>query len=96
VLHVLYKRYQQQTLMIVTDHADEVCRVISDITHHGSTLFKGIGPYEQVERTMVYSVVSADEVNKVISSVRSVDPQAFINSIKTTAVSGQFYRQPND
>ena len=45
---------------------------------------------------MVYSVVSADEVNKVVSGVRAADHGVFINSIKTDSVTGTFYRQPND
>lgn len=96
VLHGMYKRYQQQTLLIITDHPDEVCSVISRITNHGATLFKGVGPYENRERTMVYSVVSADEVSKVVSGVRAADSGAFVNSIKTDSVTGTFYRQPND
>lgn len=96
VLHGMYKRYQQQTLLIITDYPDEICDTIRTITNHGATLFKGEGNYEHKERTMVYSVVSADEVSKVLSGVRAVDKHAFINSIKTDSVSGTFYRQPND
>lgn len=96
VLHGMYKRYQQQTLLIITDYPDEICDVIRNITNHGATLFKGEGNYEHKERTMVYSVVSADEVNKVVASVRAVDHGAFVNSIKTDSVTGTFYRQPND
>jgi len=96
VLHGMYKRYQQQTLLIITDYPDEVCEVIRKITNHGATLFKGEGNYEHKERTMVYSVVSADEVNKVVSGVRAADHGVFINSIKTDSVTGTFYRQPND
>ena len=96
VLHGMYKRYQQQTLLIITDYPDEVCELIRKITNHGATLFKGEGNYEHKERTMVYSVVSADEVNKVVAGVRAVDKGAFVNSIKTDSVTGTFYRRPND
>lgn len=96
VLHTLYKRYQQQTLLIVTEKPEDVYKVIKEITHHGATLFHGTGLYEHKERTMVYSVVAADEVKKVIASVRAVDPTAFINSIKTNSLTGRFYRRPND
>ncbi len=96
VLHALYKRYQQNTLFIVTDHPETVCTVISDIAHHGATIFKGFGPYEQKERSMVYSVVSADEVNKVVAGVREADPKAFVNTLKTESLTGRFYRKAND
>lgn len=96
VLHALYKRYQQNTLFIVTDHPETVCQVISDIAHHGATVFKGFGPYEQKERSMVYSVVSADEASKVVAGVRAADPQAFVNTIETESLTGRFYRKAND
>ncbi len=96
VLHTLYKRYQQNTLFIVTDHPEKVCTIISDIAHHGATIFKGFGPYEQKERSMVYSVVAADEVSKVVTAVHAVDPKAFVNTLKTESLAGRFYRKPND
>lgn len=96
LLHMLYKRYQQQTLLIITEQPEEVYRVIKDITHHGATLFKGTGLYEHQERTMIYSVVAADEVKRVVASVRAVDSHAFVNSIKTNSLTGRFYRRPND
>lgn len=96
VLHATYKRYQQQTLLIITDVPEKICSVISEITHHGSTLFKGTGPYENRERTMVYSVVAADEAKKVVSAVRTLDPSAFVNTLNTDTVTGRFYHRPND
>lgn len=96
VLHVLYKRYQQQTLLIVTDRPEDVYRVITEVTHHGATLFKGTGLYAHQERTMIYSVVAADEVKKVVTGVRAVDGHAFVNSIKTNSLTGRFYHRPND
>jgi len=96
VIHMMYKRYQQKTLLIITEKPDEVYHAIKDITNHGATLFRGTGLYEQKERTMVYSVVSADEVTRVIASVRRADPKAFVNSIKTNSLAGNFYRHPND
>lgn len=96
VLHTLYKRYQQQTLLIVTDKPKEVYDTIKQVTNHGATLFHGTGLYEHKDRSMVYSVVAADEVKRVISNVRSVDAHAFINSIKTNSLTGHFYRRPND
>lgn len=96
VLHVLYKRYQQQTLLIVTEQPEAVYQAIREITNHGATLFKGTGLFQHKERTMIYSVVAADEVKRVIASVRALDPHAFVNSIKTNSLSGHFYHRPND
>ena len=96
VLHTLYKKYQQQTLFIVTNHPRAVCDAISQVSHHGATILQGEGSYELEERNMVYSVVSSAESKHVINAVRTVDPKAFINSIKTTELSGRFYHKPED
>lgn len=96
VLHTLYKKYQQQTLFIVTNHPRAVCDAISQVSHHGATILQGEGSYELEERNMVYSVVSSAESKHVIKAVRDVDEHAFINAIKTSQLSGRFYQKPED
>jgi uncharacterized membrane-anchored protein YitT (DUF2179 family) len=96
VLHLLYKNYQQQTLFIVTNNAAAVCAAISDISHHGATIMKGEGSYEGHERSVVYSVVSSYEAQRVISAIKAVDGKAFINAIKTETLQGQFYHKPRE
>ncbi|MGN1156717.1 MAG: YitT family protein [Agathobacter sp.] len=96
VLHLLYKNYQQQTLFIITNKAAAVCEAISNISHHGATIMKGEGSYEGHERSVVYSVVSSYECQKVISAIKKVDEKAFINAIKTEKIQGSFYHKPKD
>ena len=96
VLGTVYKRYQKRTLFIITDQPEAVYKEIMENTHHGATLFRGTGLYEQKERAMVYSVVSADEIKRVLSRVRAADSHAFINCLKTDSLAGRFYRKPND
>ena len=94
VLHLLYKRYQQQTLFIVTNKPDEVCQAIDAVSHHGATVLSGEGSFEHHKRSIVYSVVSSAESKNVIKAVKEADPIAFINEIRTQQVSGKFYHKP--
>lgn len=94
-LHILYKKYQQQTLFVVTDIPREVCRVIFEISHHGATVLEGAGAYENCKRSMVYSVVSSAESKRVIRAVKEADPGSFVNAIRTEQLLGQFYLRPN-
>ena len=94
VLHVLYKKYQQKTLFVVTNHLQEISNAIAEVSNHGATILEGEGSYEHCERYVVYSVVSSAESEKVIKAVRETDPQAFINAIRTEQVSGRFYQKP--
>ena len=96
VLHMLYKKYQQETLFVVTNRAKEVYEAISKTTHHGATIIEGEGSYEHRERKVVYSVVSGSESKKVIAAIKAADPEAFVNAIKTDQLSGRFYQSPNE
>lgn len=94
VLHMMYKRYQRHTLFIITDNPTEVYNAIKEETNHGATLFKGIGCYKNEERNMLYSVVSSDEIHRVLARIRKVDENAFIDIIQTDRISGFFYERP--
>ncbi len=96
VLHALHRRYQKQTLLIVTKKPDEVYEVIKDMTNHDATLIKGEGCYMKQECNILYSVVGRDEVRKVLNRVRETDPAAFVNMIRTESLAGRFYQRPND
>ena len=93
VIHTLYRKYQQITLFIVTDHPDEICDLISDISHHGATTWKAQGYYNHTDRTLVYSIVSSAEASKVVKAIKEIDKSAFINLIKTQQLLGRFYRR---
>ena len=95
-LHALFKRYQHRTLWIVTDRPDEVYAIIRDDTHHAATLFNGTGLYRNEPRSMIYTVLSGDDVRRVVHDVRQVDPQAFINAQRTDLLTGRFYHRPQD
>lgn len=96
VLHLHYKKYQQQTLFIVTNHAKEVYEAIARVTNHGATIIDGEGSYEHKERKVVYSVVSSAESKVVVRTVKEADPHAFVNIIKTEQIAGRFYQKPNE
>lgn len=96
MLHTLYKKYQQQTLLVVTDKPREVCEEIYKISHHGATIIKAEGSYKRMERAMIYSVVSSAESKKVVARVKEIDPQAFVNVMKTEQLYGRFYQAPNE
>lgn len=96
VLHMLYRRYQKQTLFIVTNKPQEVCQAIYTSSKHGATILEGEGSYEHCERNVVYSIVSREENRKVICAIKDADEKAFINVVKTEVLSGYFYQKPTE
>lgn len=95
VLRTLYKKFQQSTLFIVTTKPSEVCQAIYQVSRHGATILEGEGSFEHCERNVVYSIVSAAQSRKVLHSIREVDPEAFVNEVKTQKLTGRFY-QPKE
>ncbi|WP_338070080.1 YitT family protein [Eubacterium aggregans] len=96
VITTLYHKYQQQTLFILTEKPQEVCQAIYEISRHGATILNGVGSYELVERNMVYSIVSRGEVKQIMNEMRRIDPNAFVNSIRTQEIQGYFYQKPTE
>ena len=96
VVHILYRKYQHETLFIVTNKATEVYEVISKMSNHGATIMEGEGSYEHQERKIVYSVVSSAQSKSIIREVKKADQHAFVNAIKTEQIAGRFYQKPNE
>ena len=96
VVRNLYKKFQQSTLFIVTDKPDAVCQVIYDVSEHGATILEGEGSYEHCERNIIYSVVSSAQSKKVINAIKAIDPEAFVNEIKTQKLRGKFIQPKED
>ena len=96
VIQIMYKRYQKQTLFIISDKSNEIYLAIRDLTNHDATLFRGIGCYEEKERTLIYSVINSEAKRELIPLIRSIDPHAFINVVKTEELDGRFHDIPHD
>ena len=69
---MLNKRYQKNTLLIVTSKPEEVEDAIYAITHHGATRIEAKGAYTNIERPLVYSIVSSENVKKVMTVIRKI------------------------
>ncbi len=95
-LHVVYRDYQKQTLFVVTKKPQEVSDAIHIASHHGATVSDVVGSHSHAPYKMVYSVVSGADVKTALQSVKDVDPEAFVNSIRSTEVRGNFYMRPKD
>lgn len=96
LLNYLYRRYQKMTLFVITTQTQEVFEAIRINTHHSATVFHGEGCYNHTERDLVYSVVSGDEVRKLVPKIKKADPAAFINVVHSKQILGRFYVRPND
>ena len=96
MLGTFYKRYQQDTLLVVTTMPQEIIAKIYELTHHDTTIIKGEGGYSGESKNILYSVIGRDQSDKVIKAIKDIDPAAFTNVIKTDQVNGRFYMTPKN
>lgn len=90
VIRMLYRKYQQMTLFIVSEKYEEVYKTIRNCTNHSATILDGTGGYSNTKKKMIYSVVSSQEAKMVVKAIHQVDEQAFINQIRTKELDGRF------
>ena len=96
VVHLMYRTYQYQTLVIVTGEPKRICEAIYRVSHHGATMMRGTGGYSEKPASVVYSVVAADDTPHIYAVCKKIDPAAFINTMSTSRVIGRFYLRPRD
>lgn len=94
VIERFNKRDQKVTLLVITSIPDKVEEEFLKYSHHGMTRFEGTGSYLKEEKTMLITVVGADNVKDAISLIRRVDDKVFIDVIKSMDVKGRFYMDP--
>ena len=96
MLGTFYKRYQQDTLLVVTSKPNELIEKIYELTRHDATVITGTGGYSGDEKHILYSVIGRDQSDMVIKVIKEIDPGAFTNVIQTDQVNGRFYMTPKN
>lgn len=94
ILERFHQKDQQVTLFIVTSIPEVLENKLMEYTHHGITRFDGKGCYLKENKTLLYTVVGADEVKDVVSFIKKEEPKVFINIVKSSGVKGNFYQEP--
>ena len=94
VIERLHRRDHKVTLLIITNDGETIGQELLEYTHHGVTQFEGQGCYLKENKTMLYTVVGADEVKDVVHLIKALDPHVFINIINSEGVTGRFYQEP--
>lgn len=95
-IHLLYRSYQQVTLFIISDKTEEIADMIYAMTNHGATIINGEGTFSNDEKKIIYSVVNASSEKAVIANIKTIDPKAFINCLRTKEIRGNFHQAAKD
>ena len=89
-----YQRYEQITIEITTNDPEVITEAFMNNFHHGMSVITAYGGYSKKQFYLCKTVVSSYEVRDVVDCIRSVKPDALINTYSTLNFYGKFYQKP--
>ncbi len=78
---------------IISDKYDEIGEAIIHDLSRGATAIKTRGIYRNIDREMIYTVVTLKELGTLVDLVKSIDPGAFIIINNVHEVLGEGFRR---
>lgn len=96
VLNLLYRRYQKVTMLIITEKPDDLYDAVRTLTNHDATIIDGTGCYSGARKTILYTVISADESGTLTREIKRRDPAAFVNILQSKGILGRFFTRTKD
>ena len=89
-INVIHTNEQRLTVLIVSSKEDEVINSIYSRINRGLTILDGRGGYSKRPRHVLMVVINRYELFEMELAIEEVDPDAFVNIIQSTKVSGYF------
>jgi len=84
--------YARSAIIISTKY-DEIAKAIMNELSRGATALKSRGLYKDVEREVLYTIVTRKEVGKLSDIVKEIDPDAFLVINNVHEVLGEGFRR---
>lgn len=82
-----------RTAFIISDKNDEISKVIVNDFSRGATAIKARGLYRNVDREIIFTVVTLRELGKLTNSIKQIDPHAFVTVNNVHEVLGEGFRR---
>lgn len=70
--------YSAKGATIISDHSDEIAELIKKKMDRGVTVLDGRGSYSGIKRDVLYCIVGRNEIVRLKSIIRNIDPHAFV------------------
>ena len=93
VVDFVNTRNKKVQIQIITSIKDISSVLIANFPHSTTTMV-GKGGYSHAEKSVVYMVVSSNEVKRVVNLVKKVDQHAFITVTSLVQAYGNFFIKP--
>ena len=89
VIDLIHVKHMKVTAFIITTKTEQLLAKL--LAHpRGITIIKTRGAFSSSERDLLMTVRTKYELNELSKTVRSLDPNAFINIVETVGVIGDF------
>lgn len=86
---VLDGAYAAKGILVISDHSEDIGEVIMALLERGVTYLDGQGGYSQVDKKVLYVVVSPSEIIEIKRIVHELDAKAFISVINVHEAIGE-------
>ena len=93
IIDKIHLQNRAVTVNIFTNRDTEIGNWIRDNINRSATIFTGTGVYSGAERRLVISVMSEYEYHRLKHALPELDPTAFVNVYKSSAVLGDFEKR---
>ncbi|MDZ7315101.1 MAG: YitT family protein [candidate division KSB1 bacterium] len=81
-----------RSAIVISDKSDEIAHVILNDLSRGVTSLEGRGLYSGQEKEILYTVLTRQEITKLVRIVKHIDPKAFIIVNNVHEVLGEGFR----
>lgn len=86
---ILYGMGAGKLIIIITNHGQELAKLIGEITERGSTMIQAMGTYTQEDRDVLLCACSKSQTYTITNAAHKLDPGAFIMVTETSEVFGE-------
>ncbi len=84
--------YAAKAFTIISNEAEQIARTVTLEMDRGVTLFPAKGAYSNADKQVVYCIVNRQELRKLKTLVRRIDPRAFMVISDVHDVLGEGFR----
>lgn len=85
---------RKKTVMIISDHCEDIAAGILSEIGRGVTFLQGEGAFTHQERKLIFVVATLIQIAKIKTIIHTIDPKAFIIIQDATEVSGHGFTLP--
>ncbi|MCH5273976.1 MAG: YitT family protein [Lachnospiraceae bacterium] len=86
---VFYGINSGKIAFIVTNHGEEICRLIEECSNRGSTILKSQGGYRMEDKQTVMVVSNSKQMYRILQEVTHNDKEAFIILMEAHEIHGK-------